>query len=340
MDEKLDLIDRKILYYLDSNSRAPYTIIAKKIKTSPQVVKYRIESLYKRGILLYCWPMIEYRAAGYFFNLYFIKLHNMNEQREKEFYDYVNNHGYIPIVMRGEGYADVILAICAKNIFHLNEIVKDLNTKFSDIFLEYTTATAIGFSRFNRNYLVDKHEFTKQTAYTGAEVEKINLDEIDRKILSMLNFNARVSIVDISKTLKSTVDIVRSRIKKLQKLGIIQCYTVLMDHVKAGFPRYRTVIKLVNLTGEREKEFVAYCNMHPNIIHHLKMLGAWDCLIDIEVDSRENLRRILMEIKYKFSDIIQRIEPTYIYHIDQFRDIPIEHPKISIGEKYQRPFLF
>jgi len=50
----MDLTDRKILYELDQDSRQSYSSIAKSLKTSPQVVKYRVENLYKSGILQYC----------------------------------------------------------------------------------------------------------------------------------------------------------------------------------------------------------------------------------------------------------------------------------------------
>lgn len=82
----MDLMDKKILYELDRNSRQSYSAIAKTLRSSPQVVKYRVENLYGTGALQYCWPMIEYRKAGYFFGLYFFKLQNMTAKAEKELF--------------------------------------------------------------------------------------------------------------------------------------------------------------------------------------------------------------------------------------------------------------
>ena len=324
----MDLLDRKILYLLDSNARMSYSKIAKTLKTSPQVVKYRVEKLYNNGILLYCWPMIEYRGLGYFFGLHFIKLQNITPEKEKELYGYLNAHRYIPIVMRGQGYADLILAIDGKGIHHLAEIIRELQNKFSEYFLDWDTVIPIGFSRFNRNYLIDINEITPNVAFTGAPV-KIDIDEKNRRILSMLNHNARTSTVEIARTLKISYEGTTRRIKKLEKNGIIKCYTILLDHVKAGWPRHRTLIKFKNLNENKERKFFTYCNPHPNIVHHLHVLGNWDSVIDIEVESLEKLREILGDIKYKFSGIIQRIEPTYIYKIDKFRDIPVEYPELN-----------
>ena len=338
------MLDKKILHQLDHNSRASYSQIAKALKTSPQVVKYRVENLYKRGILLYCWPMVEYRGLGYFFGLHFIKLQNMTPARQKEFYDYLNSSKFIPIIMHGQGYADLIIAIDGKGIHHLDEIMRELRNQFGDVFLDLDTVIPIGFSRFNRNYLIGKEEVTPEVAFTGAPVDvrkfhlrtandrrslEIELDELDRKILSMLNYDARVPTIEIARKIGVSYETVFNRIKRLEKNGVIQCYTILPDHVKLGYPRYRTLIKFKNLNEKEERKFFTYCNIHSNIIHHLKVLGNWDLVIDIEVESMEKLRDAVTDIKSKFSNIVQRIEPTYIYKIDRFRDIPIEHPELN-----------
>ncbi len=332
--EKIDGLDRKILHRLDRDSRASYSEIAKALRTSPQVVKYRIESLYARGILLYCWPMVEYRGIGYFFGLYFIKLHNMTPEGEKKFYDYLNAHRYIPIVMRSQGYADVIIAIDGKGIHHLSEIARELQNRFSDYFLEWDVVIPIGFSRFNRNYLVGTDEITPDVAFTGAPVE-IKLDETDRKVLSMLNYNARTPTAEIARRIGVSYENALKRIRRLEESGVIQCYTIMVDHVRLGYPRYRTLVKFKNLTEKEERRFFTYCNLHPNIVHHLKVLGNWDLVIDIEAESMEKLREIVMDIKAVFSDIVQQIEPAYVYRIDKFRDIPVEYPELSAGFQNQ-----
>ncbi len=330
----MDLTDRKILYELDQDSRQSYSSIAKSLKTSPQVVKYRVENLYKSGILQYCWPMIEYRKPGYFFGMYFIKLQNMDEKTEKEFFAYLNSHQFIPIIMRGEGYADLIIAICAKGIFHLKEIISGLNNRYSKNFREYDTTIPIGFTQFHRSYLIDAEKKGPKEAYsafTGAEVREEALDENERKVLSMLNYNARVPLVQIARKAGISEISAKNTVKKLEKAGIIQSYTILPNHVLLGKPRHRVLFKLANLTSDREKTLFTYCQLHPNIVHHISVIGYWDLVLDIEVERGEPFRRIIQEMKYKFSDIIQRVEPTYIYKIDQFRDIPIEYPKLNSG---------
>jgi len=328
----MDLLDRKILYELDQDSRQPYSAIAKKLRTSPQVVKYRVENLLSSGALQYSWPMIEYRKAGYFFGLYFFKLQNMDEKAEDELFDYLNSHPHIPIIMRGEGYADLIIAICAKGIFHLRDIITELNNRFGRHFREYDTTIPIGFTQFHRAYLVDaekKLPKKEYIAFTGADVREETLSENERKVLSMVNFNARTPLVQIARKVGISEISAKSILRRLEKSGIIQSYTILPNHIMLGKPRHRVLFKLSNLTTENEKKLFTYCQLHPHIVHHLRVVGNWDLVLDIEVERGEPFRKIIREMKYKFSGIISRVEPTYIYKIDMFRDIPVEYPKLN-----------
>ncbi|MCR4335813.1 MAG: Lrp/AsnC family transcriptional regulator, partial [archaeon] len=47
----LDLLDRKILYELDIDSRQPLAELAKKVGKSRNVVEYRINKLQKDGVI-------------------------------------------------------------------------------------------------------------------------------------------------------------------------------------------------------------------------------------------------------------------------------------------------
>ena len=48
---KIDLKDRKILYYLDLNSRQSFAEIGKKVGLSKNAITYRIKRLEKEGLI-------------------------------------------------------------------------------------------------------------------------------------------------------------------------------------------------------------------------------------------------------------------------------------------------
>ena len=60
------------------------------------------------------------------------------------------------------------------------------------------------------------------------------MDNLDYQILTELKQNARQTASDISKTIHLSVSTVIERIKKMEKSGLIQSYTVICDDGKLG----------------------------------------------------------------------------------------------------------
>lgn len=58
------------------------------------------------------------------------------------------------------------------------------------------------------------------------------LDEIDKKIVSLLTENARMSYVDIAKEVNLSRIAVKARIDALEKDGVIEQYTIIVNPLK------------------------------------------------------------------------------------------------------------
>ncbi|MFA5925896.1 MAG: Lrp/AsnC family transcriptional regulator [Parcubacteria group bacterium] len=325
----LEKIDQEILYSLDEDSTKSLTKIGQELGISPQLVKYHVEKLEKDKLILAYWPMIEFRKLGNSNASYFLKLKNLSSAAERELYEYLKKINDFNIAMRGDGYWDLHLVISSSNIFRTVEVFNLFYDKFHHFIVSYETAIAVGFYQFRREYLNPRS--AKQSpdpmAFTGADVEKFPLTNLQLKILEELNNNARQPISDLSKKLNVSRDKIIYNLKKINAERIIQSNATLLDHDRLGWPRYRVLLQVTNFTSEKFQEFFAYCQNHPNIIHLLRLFGNWQALIDVEIENREKLRELFQEIMNRFGDIILRIENTHVYKIDKFRDIPLKLSK-------------
>ena len=61
-----------------------------------------------------------------------------------------------------------------------------------------------------------------------------NLDEIDTRILELLEEDARRSFTEMAEKLKVSESSVRKRVSALQKEGVIKKFTIKVDHAKLG----------------------------------------------------------------------------------------------------------
>ena len=98
--------------------------------------------------------------------------------------------------------------------------------------------------------------------------ESIKIDEIDKKILNLLNEDGRVSYRKIARELDISVGTVHNRVDKFTKTGIIKKFVPLLDHSKVGY-------KLTTVIGVKVKGGVLR-NWENKTAYHKNVLGIYD----------------------------------------------------------------
>ena len=88
----------------------------------------------------------------------------------------------------------------------------------------------------------------------------MKLDEIDSKIISMLQEDGRASFSDIAESVKRTEVTVRRRVKRLKDEGYIKRFTVVLDPLKIGksiraIIRVKTVMKHATAVSKKLSKF-------------------------------------------------------------------------------------
>lgn len=90
------------------------------------------------------------------------------------------------------------------------------------------------------------------------------MDDIDRKILKLLQENARTSLKTIAEKTFLSSPAVSSRIERMEREGIILGYEAQVDPIKLGYH----ILAFINLNvlPEDKPKFYAYANGVPNIL--------------------------------------------------------------------------
>ena len=90
------------------------------------------------------------------------------------------------------------------------------------------------------------------------------MDEVDRKILKLLQANARMSLKSIAEKTFLSSPAVSARIERLEKEGVITGYHAQLDPVKLGYH----ILAFINLDvrPEDKPKFYAYADEMPNIL--------------------------------------------------------------------------
>lgn len=316
---KLDKKDKIIIYELDRNARQPLSRIAKKVNLTREAVLYRLNSLKNSGIIRKFLTVIDMAKLGYTHHKVYVKLHNITETQEKELINYLVNSPFISWVSNCDGKYSLIFAPKARSMVELNKIMKEINNKYWQFFMEQDVATIITAYHFYRDYLIGKQGAAERKIVWGGPAEETKLDSINIGILNELAEDSRVSAVAIANKLRISSDAVINRIKNLEKSGIIEHYMIWPDNLKMNQQYFKVLVTLHNTTEEKEKMIVSYCQQNPNIVYIVNSLGPWQLELDIEVKDIAEFRKLIREFLNKFSDIVSDYSALNVYEEYKFR---------------------
>lgn len=303
---KLNVKDRKILYELDKNARQPASKIAKHVGLSVDGVNYRIKQLLKNKAIFKFMTILDTSKIGLTAYKVFYRFQNTTVQKEEEIINYLIAHKNTQYVTSTEGLFDLNINFLVSNVNELNDILTDINRLHGQFIAERQVNIIVEASFFFRDYLVDKtHSELRKPMSFGSESKEVKIDDNDFIILSELSKDGRMHAVDIAKKTGLSSDAVIQRIRKLEEHGVIQNYVIYPNSSVIGYKSYFILFKFRDLSLEDEKRFFTYCRLQPNIWFYAKLIGEWDCVVDLEVENDDNFKKILTEFKKDFSKIIK-----------------------------------
>ena len=132
----------------------------------------------------------------------------------------------------------------------------------------------------------------------------IKLDLKDKRILALLDENARYSNSQIAKRIGLSKPAIEYRINRFEKNeGIFEFYTVI-DFSKLGYFQYKVYFKFQNVSLKDENKIIEYWKKSNNSIWLAQIRGSWDLSVSILAKSNYEFGRILNQFTNKFSKFI------------------------------------
>ncbi len=143
------------------------------------------------------------------------------------------------------------------------------------------------------------------------------IDNFDLKLIQELEDNARQTLSEIAKKLRSSQQGVSYRISSLEKRKIIGGYYTVINIAKLGYTSYRTMIRLTNFNEQKHKEIIDYLTKETNVLWLVDCGGRWDLLVNFLAKNIIQYDSILRKFKNKFPkqiqnyDVLTTVEGTY-----------------------------
>ena len=122
----------------------------------------------------------------------------------------------------------------------------------------------------------------------------MELNETDKRILRNLLEDARFSSRQIAKNVGVSVGTVLSRIKKMEDRGLIEGYSVILDHEKLGYEL--TVVTEITVSKGRLVEMENEIAKLPGVCGVYDVTGLTDAIIIGKFKSREDLGKFTKQL--------------------------------------------
>lgn len=122
------------------------------------------------------------------------------------------------------------------------------------------------------------------------------LDETDRQILRLLGENARRTVADIATNVNLSSAPVARRIERLEAAGVIEGYTVVIDHDRLG-PGLEAFTEL-RIAGDADADKVVdIAKAIAEVQEVFTTAGDPDLLLRVRVEDIEHLRSVVNSLR-------------------------------------------
>lgn len=318
----LTIKDRKILKELFDNGRTPFSVIAKKVGLSKEVVNYRVKKLIDKGILLGFNTVININKLGW--QIYFIniRLRNIDDAVEQEIIKIMTNHPNIAQVIKCMGNYDLILKVFVKDYIEVNNLMKNIELRFKTHIDEYAIDFVENEHPIPLPFLYEPFKIKEYQSIPKNDKAPSPILKTDLMILKALSHNARMPIADIAKKTNISGELVRYHIKKLEDKNIIIKYrpSAWSGSKSVGYNWYMVMLKLNEINKTTQKRLRFYIINNPNMTYYYKCIGQHDIQFEIRVKTGDELNQVLMHIRsilkndlksHKLSIILKEYKYTY-----------------------------
>ncbi len=321
--EKVDALDKKILYLLSLNARISNTSIAGHLKLSREVVTYRIKKMQEAEILHGYLTLVNSQKAGWHSQTMGLKLHT--PVKTEDVIAHLQGLPGVTKVTHSGGMFDIILIIMGKDVESCYSIFQDILAEHNHKIKQYHVYTKLEqdfvglkmlISEPKEQQYLEKIQEKKGSAFQKAFRQqkkpggKAVVDDIDGNILMVLQHNARIPLTDLAKKCKVSVFQIQNRMQRLIQQGVIQRFIPYISLAHLGL---QFNIVFLNVKKEAETKFKTVVEQHPYIVWRSKHLGSHNYKLSLFVRNNAHLSDILQEIGTEFGESVSHIESLPVF---------------------------
>lgn len=306
----VDEADRKILYYLDLNSRASAARLATLTGLKNEKVEARLKSLFESGMIKRCYPEIDRAKLGYYPFKIYLQFQNVSREKLDEIYGSLSAFPNASWVVICSGRWDMIMGVWARNVEEFSQTYENLLSRYHRYILAKVMSITVDCFLTNKKWLWEDGQENVVVRVSG--VPDCIVDETDFNILSYLGQDGRASVIAIAEALGMHPSAVEQRIKDMQKKKVILSFRTDLDLEALGRTFCKSFIYLARCSREDEEKLLEYCFRHPMITCVIRCVGPWDLEVEAHSSSIHEFTDMMNDMRNRYPDLVRNFEVVVI----------------------------
>ncbi len=148
----------------------------------------------------------------------------------------------------------------------------------------------------------------------------MKLEELDRKILKVLNRDARMSFRRIAKELRISPTTLYNKVEKLERSGVLKGYIPLINKESLGYDL--TAIISLRVKQEKDREVQKAIAKFPQVGAVYEVTGDWDLILVCYFKGRDDLTNFLKK-ELPLSNIERAMTHLVLNVVKEEKRIPV-----------------
>ncbi|MCX6772711.1 MAG: Lrp/AsnC family transcriptional regulator [Candidatus Micrarchaeota archaeon] len=296
--QKLDLLDRKILYELDLDARQPISELAGRLHVSRETAAFRLRRLVKNHVVSNFYTIFDITRMGAHFYKIYLKFRNIAPEKEEGIMAHIKAQKNLIYLAEMEGHYDCVVVLMIKDPRELTDFLHPFMKSYGHYVQEKEIVVFLCTHRLNQRFFYNGNRKTDRRFSLSAPMADV--DAADLKIMHSITRNARLPIIDMAKAAGLDPSVVSYRLKRLQKDGVILGYAVAVNWEEVGLEFIQLNISLVDPSAKQR--MINYFDATDKCLFAFEVVGKYDLVIEIFVKGGAELQEIMNGFRRIFSE--------------------------------------
>ena len=316
---RLTDIDKKILSFIELQANMTVPYIAKSLNLKSHTVYYVINKLENENIIKKV-PFVNMLRLGYSDYYLFFSLSSHDSLQREKLVKYFQENRLVTWFVELGGEFQYIAALYVKSTVEFSIFLSDLSGRFGKLFFKKAFSLHTRFARFNRAYLSPKSP--RQIITTRSTEDIIDIEPIEHRILEAVTTYGNKSQQEIALLVGVPFSTLHYHLQILKKKNILTNYLYFIDSTKLNVQAFELLIYTKGLDINFSDQLFEFAKKHPNIVHFVQSIGAWDFELGIEVETMYDATKIAEQLYDKFGEIITTITTIPLFKQLKFKFYP------------------